>query len=75
MPTAMDHGAAEAAMRLDSEEAGESLPLELDITTQKLSLAGIEKELEAYADSDVLRAILDQGAGGGRRELALPQLT
>ena len=34
---------------------------ELDITTEQLSLAGIEKEIEAFADSEVLRAILDQG--------------
>ncbi|GAB4822229.1 hypothetical protein N2152v2_009275 [Parachlorella kessleri] len=50
--------------RLTSEEAGdpESLTLgDLDITTENLSLAGIEKEIEAFADSEVLRAILDQG--------------
>ena len=49
------------------EELGEdgALPLSLDITTEQLSLAGVEKEIEAYADSEVLRAILDQGAGGG----------
>lgn len=38
---------------------------ELDITTEKLSLAGIEKEIEAFADSEVLRAILDQGGQQG----------
>lgn len=44
----------------DEEEA---LALgELDITTESLSLAGVEKEIEAFADSEVLRAILDQGA-------------
>lgn len=32
---------------------------ELDITTE--SLAGIEQELEAFKDSEVLRAILDEG--------------
>lgn len=34
---------------------------ELDITSSNLSLAGIEKEIEAFADSEVLRAILDRG--------------
>eukprot|EP00887_Chlorella_sp_A99_P005859 scaffold1.g5859.t1 len=33
----------------------------LDITTEQLSLAGIEKEIEAFAESEELRAILDQG--------------
>lgn len=36
----------------------------LDITTEQLSLAGVEQEIEAFGDSEVLRAILDQGAGG-----------
>lgn len=45
----------------------------LDFTTEQLSLAGIEKELEAFGDSEVLRAILDQGGyrrGGGHAILA-----
>lgn len=33
----------------------------LDLTTEQLSLAGLEKEIEAFGDSEVLRAILDQG--------------
>lgn len=42
--------------------AGGNLDLgALDLTTEQLSLAGIEKELEAFGDSEVLRAILDQG--------------
>lgn len=70
MATAMAQGPAEAAtpdpdaLRLSSEEAvaeDGALPLNLDITTEQLSLAGIEKEIEAFADSEVLRAILDQG--------------
>ena len=56
----------------DEPEAGsEGLALgNLDITTEQLSLAGLEKELEAFSDSEVLAAILDQGAPGrgcGRR--------
>ena len=34
---------------------------ELDITTSTLSLAGIENQIEQFADHDVLKAILDQG--------------
>ena len=59
---------ADQVRRLTSEEAGdpESLTLgDLDITTENLSLAGIEKEIEAFADSEVLRAILDQGRRPG----------
>lgn len=59
------------ALRLDSslaEEEDGSLPLLLDITTEQLSLAGIEKEIEAFADSEVLRAILDQGAAAAGGE-------
>ena len=71
----------EAGLRLTTSEEAElavdgSLALgQLDITTEQLSLAGIEKEIEAFGDSEVLRAILDQGAaggaGGGRRGRAL----
>ncbi|KFM27500.1 Vacuolar protein sorting-associated protein 52-like protein [Auxenochlorella protothecoides] len=45
-------------------ENGEDLSLglgELDLTTEHLSLAGIEKDVEALADHEVLKAILDQG--------------
>jgi hypothetical protein len=59
----------EAGLRLTTSEEAEldcSLALgQLDITTEQLSLAGIEKEIEAFGDSEVLRAILDQGAAGG----------
>lgn len=57
---------------LSSEEleaaSGEGLG-ELDLTTQQLSLAGLEKELEALEGSEVLRRILDEGAhwAGGRK--------
>lgn len=47
-------------------EDSEALALgELDITTDAISLAGIDKEIEAFAESEVLRAILDQGAWAG----------
>lgn len=47
---------------LETATAGGNLDLgALDFTTEQLSLAGIEKELEAFGDSEVLRAILDQG--------------
>ena len=67
------HGGPEAAdqSRLGTTEDSEALALgELDITTDSISLAGIETEIEAFADSEVLRAILDQGEllagrGGG----------
>ena len=34
---------------------------DLDITTAQISLAGVEDELELFANHDVLKAILDQG--------------
>jgi hypothetical protein len=63
-PAAAAVEAADALRFTSTEDAAEdgSLPLNLDITTEELSLAGLEKEIEAYADSEVLRAILDQGA-------------
>lgn len=69
-----------ADMRLSTEELegveGEGLG-RLDITTQQVSLAGLEKELEAMGDSEVLRRILDEGElpwGGGGRRWVLPCL-
>jgi len=63
--------AAAAGERGTTEEleaaAGDGLSLgALDITTEQLSLAGLEKEIEAFGDSEVLRAILDQGGQLGR---------
>jgi hypothetical protein len=62
MAAVVQHG---DGMRLSSEEealaADGTLPLSLDLTTEQLSLAGIDKELDAYADSEVLRAVLDEG--------------
>lgn len=47
----------------EDEAAADGGPLGLlDLTTRELSLAGLEKEIEACGDSEVLRAILDQGA-------------
>ncbi|KAL4421397.1 hypothetical protein ABPG75_010688 [Micractinium tetrahymenae] len=62
-------GSAGSEMRLGTTEeleaaaaGGDALDLgALDLTTEQLSLAGIEKELESFGDSEVLRAILDQG--------------
>lgn len=34
---------------------------DLDITTAQISLAGVEDQLEYFANHDVLKAILDQG--------------
>ena len=34
---------------------------DLDITTAQISLAGVEDQLEHFANHDVLKAILDQG--------------
>ena len=52
--------------------SGESEDLELlgtlDYTTEQLSLAGLEKEIEACGDSEVLRAILEQGPRRRRRK-------
>ena len=43
-------------------EEGEDLDLgDLDITTAQISLAGVEDQLEHFANHDVLKAILDQG--------------
>ena len=43
-------------------EEGADLDLgDLDITTAQISLAGVEDQLEYFANHDVLRAILDQG--------------
>lgn len=43
-------------------EAGADLDLgDLDITTAQISLAGVEDQLEHFANHDVLKAILDQG--------------
>ena len=75
-------GGTHPALASSSEEAaaaaaavGEDGALalgELDYTSQRLSLAGLEKELEVFADSDLLRAILDQGAAGARGRAAPP---
>lgn len=47
----------------EDEAAADGGPLGLlDLTTREVSLAGLEKEIEACGDSEVLRAILDQGA-------------
>ncbi|PRW32567.1 vacuolar sorting-associated 52 A isoform A [Chlorella sorokiniana] len=58
--------AAGAALRLplssEDEAAADGGPLGLlDLTTREVSLAGLEKEIEACGESEVLRAILDQG--------------
>ena len=46
----------------EDEAAADGGPLGLlDLTTREVSLAGLEKEIEACGDSEVLRAILDQG--------------
>ena len=43
-------------------EEGADLDLgDLDITTAQISLAGVEDQLEHFANHDVLKAILDQG--------------
>lgn len=43
-------------------EEGAALDLgDLDITTAQISLAGVEDQLEQFANHDVLKAILDQG--------------
>ena len=43
-------------------EEGSDLNLgDLDITTAQISLAGVEDQLEHFANHDVLKAILDQG--------------
>lgn len=43
-------------------EEGSDLNLgDLDITTAHISLAGVEDQLEHFANHDVLKAILDQG--------------
>ena len=43
-------------------EEGADLDLgDLDITTAQISLAGVEEQLEHFANHDVLKAILDQG--------------
>ena len=60
---------AGAAPRLplssEDEAAADGGPLGLlDLTTREVSLAGLEKEIEACGESEVLRAILDQGALG-----------
>ena len=68
--------ASELAIEGSSEglgvAAGESEELELlgtlDYTTEQLSLAGLEKEIEACGDSEVLRAILEQGPRRRRRK-------
>ncbi|DBA84296.1 TPA: hypothetical protein ACH3X2_006350 [Trebouxia sp. C0005] len=53
---AQDHSAA------TDLETGADLDLgDLDITTAQISLAGVEDQLEHFANHDVLKAILDQG--------------
>ncbi len=53
---AQDHSAA------TDLEAGADLDLgDLDITTAQISLAGVEDQLEHFANHEVLKAILDQG--------------
>lgn len=54
--------AAAAQERKSDLEEGEDLDLgDLDITTAQISLAGVEDQLEHFANHDVLKAILDQG--------------
>lgn len=50
----------------EDEAAADGGPLGLlDLTTREVSLAGLEKEIEACGESEVLRAILDQGTRTG----------
>lgn len=55
--------AAAQDLSTDNElEEGAYLDLgDLDITTAQISLAGVEDQLELFANHDVLKAILDQG--------------
>lgn len=61
---AAGEGAAQRLLLSSEEEAADGGPLGLlDLTTREVSLAGLEKEIESCGESEVLRAILDQGAG------------
>lgn len=56
--------AAAAQDRSAASELQEGTDLDLgdlDITTAQISLAGVEDQLEHFANHDVLKAILDQG--------------
>ena len=72
MAAAMD-SAAPSGISGDVSDIDEAGLGELDITTE--SLSGIEQELQAFKDSEVLRAILDEGtcdrSGGTRADKVL----
>lgn len=54
--------AAQERSAIHELEEGADLDLgDLDITTAQISLAGVEDQLEHFANHDVLKAILDQG--------------
>ena len=54
--------AAQDRNAVAASEDGTELHLDdLDITTAQISLAGVEDQLEHFANHDVLKAILDQG--------------
>lgn len=44
---------------------------ELDVTTGRLSLAGLDQEIAALEGSEVLRAVCEQGMRGGRHMLLM----
>lgn len=54
--------AAQPRAAVHELEEGADLDLgDLDITTAQISLAGVEDQLEHFANHEVLKAILDQG--------------